>query len=380
MKFLKSLICVLIISSFFSCLYSFSAFSNNLSESDFNQIYESAINLLNYIKPEKNLYGLENVNFDNLTLGENIPSYIKTNNGFSMSNILYFPILEDEKWVATLSCCRIPTGWYCQISNSFVENLPSISSNDNIKLLFDDHIAYLSKNSQNYKISSYGNEELLQDCLTTDISNSLQTKKLSAKRPLNLSCISSKDSLNRSSQKNLPIPLVDQCTDMSCSLACLESIGRYFGADYSYTQSELCSLYPVSGEVTLNTGATLEQLQHICAAMGKNDAPGLSSDYKTRANFSFSLLKNYINSNKPIIASCQSNDSYNNYGHAVAIRGYTTFDNSSTAVGAFAFMDPWEPATYRAGTVTNNNSYDVCFIRDGDSVSFSAHEFLAVGN
>lgn len=176
---------------------------------------------------------------------------------------------------------------------------------------------------------------------------------------------------NSTTQKYLCIPLIKQQESMSCSLASLESICKHFGKNY--TQSTLCNLYPVPGEVTLHSGATLFQLLHICSAAS------LTSTYTPISSFSFSLLKSNINSNKPMIAACTATaGSVGNSGHAVAIRGYTEYINSPTAIGSFAFMDPWD-GTYRAGTVSNSNVYDFYILRENGSYSYQIQEVLAVG-
>ena len=41
------------------------------------------------------------------------------------------------------------------LSNRFVTKLPEISANDNLKLIFDSNICYLSKNSAIHNLTSY---------------------------------------------------------------------------------------------------------------------------------------------------------------------------------------------------------------------------------
>ena len=342
--------------------------------SDFDQIHAIGTRLLSDIKPEKTLYGLGDVDFNNLYIGESIPAYISQNTGFTKTDLKYYPILENGNWVATLTCYKISGVWNGQISTSFVSDLPSISANDNIALIFDNSNTYLLKNSAIQKIAGFETiEKRVKLSDSPAAISTLAVHKLVNKKHINIDSFTNNIQMysNSTTQKYLCIPLIKQQESMSCSLASLESMCKHFGKNY--TQSTLCNLYPVPGEVTLHSGATLFQLLHICSAAS------LTSTYTPISSFSFSLLKSNINSNKPMIAACTATaGSVGNSGHAVAIRGYTEYINSPTAIGSFAFMDPWD-GTYRAGTVSNSNVYDFYILRENGSYSYQIQEVLAVG-
>lgn len=340
---------------------------------DFEQIYEIGTRLLGDIEHEKELYGLADVNFDNLYIGEYIPAYIAKETGLTLSNIRYYPVIENGEWVATLTCSKSNDIWNAQLSNTFVEELPEIGANDDLKLVFDSNAGYLSKNSAIHSLTSYNAVAERVNIASSPMTlSAADGQKLVNKRAVEIG----KFDDNRQSRSSLPtqyylnLPLVQQKQSMSCPLACLESIAGFFGK--YYTQEELCDKYPIPGEVTLTSGATLHQLQYICAEIE------LNSTYYTRSNFSFNTLKSSIYNNSPLVAACTATaGSATNAGHAVAIRGYTTYTSSVTHVGSFAFMDPWD-ATYQAGSVSTGNVYEFRIVRAGSAYEYAAQQFLGV--
>lgn len=137
-------------------LFSSLAFAQSFAvDLGFEQIYEIGTRLLSDIEHEKAMYGLGDVDFSNLYIGEHIPAYITEKTHLTPSAIRYYPILENGQWVITLAAAKTNGVWNGQISNSFVNELPLLTSNDSLALVFDNDTAYLSKNSALNEISSF---------------------------------------------------------------------------------------------------------------------------------------------------------------------------------------------------------------------------------
>ncbi|MGM9521249.1 MAG: hypothetical protein ACI3VB_02075, partial [Oscillospiraceae bacterium] len=155
-------ICILI--SIFS--FSASAAGNPISASESNLSFLSEVGektvqvLLNTIIPEKELYGLGNVDFSDLSLGREIPAYELTVDGIKqIENIHYFPVISDGKWVATSKAFIDADGnMQIEVSTDYVnEYVELLSSNDEgIALVFTDTEAYLYAGDDSATVETYG--------------------------------------------------------------------------------------------------------------------------------------------------------------------------------------------------------------------------------
>ena len=55
-----------------------------------------------FLESEKELYGLDSIDFTNLSLGAQIPAYILAEQGLSFdTEVAYYPIIENGYWILT---------------------------------------------------------------------------------------------------------------------------------------------------------------------------------------------------------------------------------------------------------------------------------------
>lgn len=333
---------------------------------DFEQIYEIGTRLLGDIEHEKELYGLSGVNFDNLYIGEYIPAYIAKETGLTPSNIRYYPVLENGKWVATLTCSKSDGIWNAQLSNTFVPELPEISANDNLKLIFDSNTCYLSKNSAIHNLTRYNAVAERVNIASSPMTlSATDGRKLINKRAVEIGKfddnIQSRSSLPN--QVFLNVPLVSKFLSQSqynahqeeinkqsnidaskivgaCWAAAARAIGLKYGIDKSLDQiynDAGIEKYKGSTRGITETEETLEGPLY-----------GLECIRYQPLDFSFQDMQQALNRRCPIIGQANANTL-----HAIAIRGYVRYENSSTHAGSFSYVENENfPATYVASSIS----------------------------
>lgn len=93
---------------------------------------------------------------------------------------------------------------------------------------------------------------------------------------------------------------------------------------------------------------------------------GLSVNEKSTSELNFTAMQTVLNSGTPIAAQCvvhmpykDNPNDYYYYHHAVAIRGYVKYSNSTLYSGSFSYMEnETNPAQYVAASVSMVDEYN----------------------
>lgn len=320
--FMKRLVAYLmcICSLFMSSITVFAQGESSVSITN-NEIADKAATLLTSIQGESTYYGMENVDFSKLYLGQEIPVYKFSENGYERTEVKAFPVLEDTKCVSIV---------YCSIDANNNEPILGIGGNlaekfENVNL--EKGVALIVKNGnvqvyqENATLASYDGNGIVQ------VSNVLNEK-----------CYLQIGPLTRAS-KNLNVPLVSQGSpSLKCWAACMRSIGLYYGVDRTIDQ-----IYEAAGIPKYEGNGDLNQIsRQFNSQFGRT-----TSHYYV----SFANLKKEIDQGHPVFAS---NKSPAGVKHATVLRGY--IDGS---VQSISYMNPSYPTTYWTVQIRSDGKFPV---------------------
>ncbi len=129
-----------------SLLFTFTpTHASNISSEIVNQISRS----LSFIEPEKELYGLKNVNFEKIQIGRPINAYEVINGSPNLMTFNFYPLFENENLVALALVNRQENGkTSVQISVELVEQLKKYSNiSDSIAMIYDAYGCYIFVNN-----------------------------------------------------------------------------------------------------------------------------------------------------------------------------------------------------------------------------------------
>lgn len=137
------------------CVPAFAAADDSVPEEHIKAIENALLG----ISPEKEVYGLGDVDFSNLWIGNEIPKYEFTNNGLcKIEEFLTYPILdENEKIVALANISRDNVETSASVSCELAEDLNTYSNRDNteICLVYDNTAVYCWDRETHTKLSEY---------------------------------------------------------------------------------------------------------------------------------------------------------------------------------------------------------------------------------
>lgn len=334
------------------CLCMFSpalATEQGTATQEFDQILQIATNLLRDIRFEQDKYGLAGVDFDNLRLNDYVPTYIAKNSGMEEAEVRYYPITENEEWVATLAVAKDSVGvWNGQLSNTFVEQLPQLTEANSVTLVFDRENGYLVKDGEQNVVASYAAMEdrvridevpLTRALLETQTIGGGAAIELPQTMPL----------ADRYFYFDVP-QLSQQPYKMACVGFSIKLIAQYYSRNYSIAQ---IYSYAYNGQ---QIDPNIQGINTITARLVLADDMGFNVEALSNRP-SFTNLQSVLNEKTPIMAVSTLATSTGYYvGHCIVLRGYTVYTSSTTHIGSFAFMNPWS-GTYQAGSIDNNTNY-----------------------
>lgn len=329
----------------------------------YEEIAEKTNKVLQFIEPEKALYGLGEVDFSTLYLGKQLPAYTVEKEEMALvSDILYFPIMSGTEWVATAIISHDSAGkMNVQVSAEYAKAYDATDDvNGKIALIFDDTAAYIATENQIVKASVSPNHIQHRESLDSYTgAMNIETVELEADYAVGTL---NRYSVQRSSnQYYLQVPCIKQDPgSWQCWAACVASIRGYYG-----TATTIDNVYDKAG-VTKYNGAD------IYVAANTLNAYGFKTTYQWRGSYNWYQLCTAIDFNHaPIYTSCQTGDKA---GHAVVIRGFYVYQNISQ-VGIISYMDP-ATGTYVASTVETDG--DFYYVASGDVQKYQMVGFLEV--
>lgn len=336
--------------------------------SELNQIKPIVNSLLEGMSYEKDLYDLQNVNFDNLYLGEKIPSYIDSNNQPKELKISYYPIMEGDEIVAIATVTYDNSGNpSVQIGKRFANELQEFThdedTSDSVALVFDKsgENLYVSDNEENYLVLDHftlEDSERKSDLNINDVDpqkqfkdfdhESMEFTEIEPVKELDIQDLDTQSNLTNNQllsvqragtiSDNLTFSSKASSTDTKylsvskvlqnglniCWAASVACVGNYKTGD-SYTAKQVAKKMNIS----YDTGAGI-----------KDSKKALSSIYDIAADRnssapSVSTIISEIQADNPIWTGFGASSGL---GHSVVFRGYS----SSSRNFSISYMDPNE--------------------------------------
>ena len=333
-------------------------------DSDFENIYNMVTMLINEIKNDKKSYGLEEVDFNNIYLGDYIPIY---ESGQQLSKRCY-PIIEDGEWKATVIAFKHNGTWVGQISRRYVDSLPYISSQDKLAIILGEEKEYLKKNSVFVEISDFNSEISVEEPLLTlqDSRYAYGIKQSDLKSVRKINTVNAVPYSNGSGF--LDVPLVTKQImgvapkyNGACWAATCRAIGLYHGTDKTFNQ-----IYNNAGIVQYGYGTT-------SASLGVFQNLYNYEAYQIM-NANLSHVSYEIDGLRPVYAQMgYTTPGYERAGHAVVIRGYVEYYNSPMYSGSYSYIENENnPATIINQTIPKDSPfpYTGTYVNEqGDTVS-----------
>ena len=115
-----------------------------------------------FLESEKELYGLDSIDFTNLSLGAQIPAYILAEQGLSFdTEVAYYPIIENGYWILTAAVATNEFGEdVVTLSTDFIDASLSLNSRHELDatLIFDENTAFVCTSDKMIPVATYAAE------------------------------------------------------------------------------------------------------------------------------------------------------------------------------------------------------------------------------
>lgn len=346
-----------------SCL-AFAAAPTVVAENDAsleNEIVQKTKDILCFISPEKELYGLGDVDFSTLYLGEKIPSYRVEDDGLVESEHLYYPIISKNDWVATAIVSVTEAGEsVVTVSTVYNESTEDIEA---AALLFEDETAYVcSERGISGIVPSHNSTREMSENVESRVEADLGT--LEEKHDLQLD--NSISLLDIGTQHYLAVPLYTQPSGSTqCWAYCLKSMLEYLG-----TNATIAEIYEAAG-VSTGLAADARRATVVLDEYGHEYTAYMSQSMNWD-----SLRVEIHDNNSPLFAGCELGVNDNNVvvGHAIVVRGFYVYQNVADKMGIISYMDPLV-GRYLASSV---DSYDTfIYTSSTDDEDYEIQDFIA---
>ena len=194
------------------------------------------ISCLSNISNEKELYGLKDVNFEKISVGNQIPAYEYIDGKLNILNVSIYPLTVNEKLIAFV----INNSGNYQFTTGLVKEISSsIKSNESFALVYDKNTCYAYTENGLFPLNQFGDEYSngrQKIDKVENISNIKETKlsKFSSVQPLGYSensdeTVAATYAVTTTSNNYVTceVPYVPQGNYVICWAASIASIGNY---------------------------------------------------------------------------------------------------------------------------------------------------------
>lgn len=202
---------------------------------------DAVIEVLNVIEPSKDLYGLSDVNFEELEIGNAIQVYNYVDNEFVESRIMY-PLVADGKLVAFAKELKDGNDVHFQISTSLADKISQYIDDDTeFSIVYDKIGCYIYYNG-NFELLFEGLEQVeerstIDKTIASHKNNELNISKISPAKALEY--INDKDSDRAvNARYECPVSFVAQTNSHTCWAACIASVLNYLNGS-NYTEHDI---------------------------------------------------------------------------------------------------------------------------------------------
>ena len=331
-------------------------------------IYDKIEAAILSILPEKEHYGLNDLNISELSLGQYIPSFEIVNNKLVPLDLYFYPIFDGENKVVSMAAITTVNGdAIVSISTAFVEQLQSIMPDCKVSIVYDSDGPYLLTQHTMIKLADYPmNMDFGRSNITAVNSSELQQANgvsLLGTKPLTLD-LQIRPLGEDDDSIYLAVPKVLQPTGSSiCWAACVASTVnyKYYGPGSAvYTAQDIADMYGY------NTALGCAQVINTMNALFSN----MQYTNNGGNNNNFPNIWSYISSkDSPVIGRFEYSTGG---GHFMVIRGMNYY-------GTFSVMDPLEAgATYRSGTITgtgNTRNFSIISYTGGSTLTLTHYGY-----
>lgn len=211
-------------------------------------VYDKIEATLSAIAPEKELYGLNDINIYSLSIGSEIPAYEVVSESLKPVEIHIYPIFDDtSKLVLTATTANINGEIAVSLSCSFVDTLSCFTPSDKVAIIYDKNNIYIQNENATAQVKGIsGYSDMDRDDLASisedDISSINKATlhnvaSLTVNPPIQMYDIGD-DSVY------LQVEKLKQSTSTLCWAATAVSILRYKGRiDNSISDQKFSELY-----------------------------------------------------------------------------------------------------------------------------------------
>lgn len=315
-------------------------------------IYREIEKSFSAIIPEKEYYGLGNVDMGNLSIGEKIPTYEVVDRNLEPTSVSLYPIFDNTGVIVIVAATSTINGEIIvSLSQTFVDTLRLLAPGSQISIIYDKNNAYLLNDSTLTKLTEYPYENHLNrdniETLTENSLASLHGTALSANKSLSVANLPKPYGGEGDEEIYLSVPKKTQPSgSLICWAACCASIISYI-YNHNYDTEWMAEQYgSMAGE---DTEDVLKFINNF-----------FTVDYK------YSCTNDYINiwtslcADKPVYGGFQNLNNSEN-AHALVIRGISYWS-------VFSVMDP-DTGIYATGTINGSGgwtSFNYLMARTGD--------------
>ena len=195
-------------------------------------IYKEIETSLSAIIPEKEYYGLGDVDMNNLSIGEKIPTYEVVDRNLEPTSVSLYPIFDNTGTLVVLAATSTINGEIIvSISQTFVDTLCLLAPDSQISIIYDKNDAYLLSDGTLTKLTEYPYENHLnRDDIETLTENSLASLcgvGLNANKRLSVANLPKPYGDECDEEVYLAVPIKKQPTNTLCWAACCASIISY---------------------------------------------------------------------------------------------------------------------------------------------------------
>lgn len=315
-------------------------------------IYREIEKSLSAIIPEKEYYGLGDVDMGNLSIGKKIPTYEVVDGNLQPTSVSLYPIFDNTGALAVVAATSTVNGEIIvSISQTFVDTLRLLAPDSQISIIYDNNDAYLLNDGTLIKLTEYPYENHLNrdniETLTENSLASLRGTALSANKRLSVANLPKPYGGEGDEEIYLSVPKKTQPSgSLICWAACCASIISYIS----------------------NRNYDTEWMAEQYGSMDREDAEDVLKFINNffAVDYKYSYTNDYINiwtslcAYKPVYGAFQDmKDSEK--AHALVIRGISYWS-------VFSVMDPGS-GIYATGKINGSGtwtSFDYVSARTGN--------------
>lgn len=349
-----------------------------------SDIQDQMLRILTSVEEEKEHYGLSDLNFSAVQLGDEIPTYKVSDGKFVPADIKIIPITDGTDFLSFFYVANDVDGFpFVQLSNELISPLQNFVNGDPFSIIYDEDGAYVyvdgnihllglkEQSIYTVEISEYApikppvilerNENNLISVVAPDSFADLTTR--SCTKPsciLNVSSFAENISIhsaNAFTSKYLYVDKIPQPEGTKiCWAICIASIANYL-FDGPWTYTDIVQMFNSGVDSGMYTENVISNFNYYFGAdWGYN--------YTTKINPD--VILSYLLDDYPLYSSF----THSKGAHAVVIRGVSTTQRT------FSVMNPTPTTTgYTTGSFSSNNTLSFVGGYSGATYTLESYAF-----